>query len=248
MSKVKSILKWLLIVVVFVAICLYAAVKIMSEKRPQEIQGADADVMAESMLNAMNKSAWDTLKYLKWEFRGQHRYLWDKQGNKAIVDWDGYRVILDLDKIDGMALKDAVEVPADQKHQLIQKAWSMWCNDSFWMFAPFKVFDPGTQRSVVHTKTGERGLMVTYESGGVTPGDGYLWLLGKNNIPTGFKMWTSIVPIQGMYVSWEDWKTLPGGAQVAVSHKSKLISFEMTGVEQGNSPSDFGFPNSVFDF
>ncbi len=248
MSKLKSVLKWLLIVILLVVIALFVAVKIMSEKRPEAIPGENADAMAQSMLEALNQPAWDTLKYLKWEFTGGHRYIWDKQGNKAIVDWDDYRVLLDLDKIDGVALKGAMEVPADQKEELIKKAWSIWCNDSFWMFAPFKVFDPGTSRSVVKTKDGQKGLMVSYESGGVTPGDGYLWLLDEKNIPTGYKMWTSIIPVKGMYMSWENWKTLKGGAKVAIGHKSPLLSFEMKGVEEGDSPSAFGFPNTVFDF
>ena len=141
-----------------------------------------------------------------------------------------------------------MEVPADKKDELIKKAWAMWCNDSFWMFAPFKVFDPGTKRTVVKTKDGQKGLMVTYESGGVTPGDAYLWLLDDNNIPSGYKMWVSIIPIKGMHMSWENWKTLKGGSKVSLTHKSPLLSFEMKGVEEGSSPSSFGFSNSVFDF
>ncbi len=248
MSKLKTVLKWIIIVLIFIAIVLFAAVKFMSEKRPEAIKGENADAMAQSMLKGLNKPAWDSLKFLKWEFTGGHRYLWDKQGNKAIVEWDGNRVLLDLDKIDGLAFKDAIEVADEKKHELIQKAWSYWCNDSFWMFAPFKVYDPGTKRTVVNTEKGQKGLMVTYESGGVTPGDGYLWLLDENNIPTGYKMWTSIIPIKGLYMSWENWKTLKGGAKVAIGHKSKLLSFDMKDVEEGSSPSDFGFSNTVFDF
>lgn len=248
MSKLKSILKWLIIVIIFIGVALFAAVKIMSEDRPDEMEGENADALAQSMLEVLNKPAWDTLKYLKWEFMKGHRYLWDKQGNRAIVEWDDNRVLLDLDKVDGKAYKSEVEVTGEQKEKLIQNAWSFWCNDSFWMFAPFKVFDPGTKRSVVQTKNGQLGLMVTYESGGVTPGDGYLWLLDERNIPTGYKMWTSIIPIKGMYMSWENWQVLRGGAKVAISHKSPLLSFDMKGVEQGESPSSLGYSDSIFDF
>ncbi len=248
MSKLKSILKWIIIFVSFIVIVLFAAVKFMSEDKPKEIEGENADAVAQSMLEALNKPAWDSLKYLKWEFMRGHRFLWDKQGNKAIIDWEENRVLLDLDKIDGLAFKNAVEVPKDQKDRLIQKAWSLWCNDSFWMFAPFKVFDPGTKRTIVKTKKGRRGLMVAYGSGGSTPGDSYLWFLDEDNIPKGFKMWTSIIPIQGIYASWENWKTLAGGAKVAISHKSTILSFDMLGVEEGNSPSYFGYSNTVFDF
>jgi hypothetical protein len=175
-----------------------------------------------------------------------HQFLWDKQGNNALVKWGNNRVVLNLDEVTGVAFQDENQVDGDRKDELIQEAWSHWCNDSFWMFAPFKVFDPGTSRSIVETEGDEKGLMITYESGGVTPGDSYLWLLDNQNIPTGFKMWT-FIPIQGMHVTWEGWKTLKGGAKVAISHKSTALSFEMTDVAEGDSPTDLGYPDDIFD-
>jgi len=248
MSKLKSIIKWLLIVTIFIGIVLFAAIKFMSENRPEAINGEDGDVMANNMLNALNKPAWDTLNYLKWEFMRGHKYLWDKKANTALIEWGDNKVIMNLDQVDGAAFKKGIKLEGAAKTEMIQKAWSFWCNDSFWMFAPFKVYDPGTSRSVVMTGNGEKGLMVTYESGGVTPGDGYLWLLDKDNIPTGFKMWTSIIPIKGIHVSWENWETIEGGSKLAVSHKSPLLSFDMQGVEGGESLSALGYSNDVFSF
>lgn len=248
MSKLKTILKWLLIIIVFLGIALFAAVKIMSEKRPEAIKGMDGDKLAMEMLNSLNKPAWDSLKYLKWEFMRGQKYLWDKQNNAVVVEWNDNKVILDLDQIDGVAFKGGQKITGEEKNASIQKAWSIWCNDSFWMFAPYKIFDPGTKREIVKTADGEKGLMVTYESGGVTPGDSYLWLLDDNNIPTGFKMWTSIIPVKGIYISWENWKTIDGGAKLAISHKSPLLSFDMKGVQEGDSPSDLGFSNDIFKY
>lgn len=248
MSKLKSILKWTLIVILVMGLALFAAVKIMSENRPEPIKGADGDALAIEMLSALNKPAWDSLKYLKWEFMRGQKYMWDKQNNKAIIEWGENKVLLNLDKVDGKAYQNNIEVDGNEKQALIQKAWSIWCNDSFWMFAPYKVFDPGTNRTVVETKEGQKGLMVTYESGGVTPGDSYLWLLDENKIPTGFKMWTSIIPIKGIYMSWEKWETFKGGSKLSISHKSPLLSFDMKGVEEGNSPAELGFSNDVFEF
>ena len=248
MSKMKSIIKWLLILIVFIGIVLFAAIKFMSEKRPEALNGENADAMASKMLASINKPAWDTLSYLKWEFMRGHKYLWDKKGNNAVIEWDDKKAILNLDKIEGIAYKKGIQLEGEVKSKMIQEAWSFWCNDSFWMFAPFKVFDPGTSRSIVNTENGEKGLMVTYDSGGVTPGDGYLWLLDENNIPTGYKMWTSIIPIKGIHISWENWKTLKGGSKLAISHKSTLLSFDMEGVEEGDTPSELGYPNDVFNF
>lgn len=246
MKILLKVIKWFLIAIVALFIVGFIAVKVASEDRPAVIVNANPDAVANEVLAALNKPAWDSLKYLKWEFIRGHQFLWDKKGNNALVKWDNNKVILNLDEISGIVYQDGKQVDGDIKNQLIQQAWSHWCNDSFWMFAPFKVFDPGTSRSIVETGDEQKGLMITYESGGVTPGDSYLWLLDNQNIPTGYKMWT-FIPVKGMHITWEGWKTLKGGAKVAVSHKSTALSFDMKDVAEGDSPIELGYPNDIFD-
>ena len=245
MKVLLKISKWLLIAILALVIIGFIAIKVVSEDRPPAIPNSDSDAIANEMLAELNKPAWDSLKYLKWEFMGGHEFLWDKQGNNAMIKWANNKVILDLDEVTGLTYQDGQEVKGDLKNDLTQQAWSHWCNDSFWMFAPFKVFDKGTSRSIVETEDNQTGLMVTYESGGVTPGDSYLWLLDEQKRPTGYKMWT-FIPIKGMYMSWEGWKTLKGGAKVATSHKSTALSFEMKNVQEGDSPVELGYESDVF--
>ncbi|MGS0527908.1 hypothetical protein ACU8V7_24695 [Zobellia nedashkovskayae] len=92
-------------------------------------------------------------------------------------------------------------------------------NDSFWLVAPFKVFDSGTQRSLVTLEDGSNALMITYSSGGSTPGDSYLWHLGPNGLPESYQMWVSIIPIGGLKATWDDWKIMESGAFLPTSHK-----------------------------
>jgi len=219
----------------------------MSEDKPAVITNANADQVANDMLAALNKPAWDSLELLRWEFMRGHRYLWEKKENNAVIEFDGYKVVMDLDAVDGVVYQDGTVVEKEAAKSILDKAWSNWCNDSFWMFAPFKVFDKGTKREIVEAPEGKTGLMVTYASGGVTPGDAYLWLLDKNSIPSSYKMWVGIIPIGGMEMTWEKWKTLSGGAKVAVAHSSPALSFEMKDVAQGKVPSDLGYEDSIFD-
>lgn len=245
MKVFLRIIKWLAITLVAFGIIAWIAVKVVSEDRPPALAGTDGDALAREMLAAINEPAWDSLKYLKWEFMRGHRYLWDKQDNHAVISWDAHRVVMDLDEVTGVVYTDGTLVAGADADALIQDAWSYWCNDSFWMFAPFKVFDPGTSRAEVAVESG-RGLLVSYESGGVTPGDAYLWILGADMIPTGYKMWT-FIPIQGIHMTWDGWKTLKGGAKVSQSHSSKMLSFEMKDVAEGSSPSELGYDPSVFE-
>lgn len=245
MKVLSKIVKWVVISVISLVIIGFIAVKVMSEDRPVAIENTDADAVANEMLAALNKPAWDSLNYLKWEFMRGHKFLWDKKNNNALIQWDNNKVILNLDKVSGRAYQDGQQVEKDLENDLIQTAWGHWCNDSFWMFAPFKVFDPGTTRSVVETGDNHTGLMITYESGGVTPGDSYLWLLDDQKMPTGYKMWT-FIPIKGMYMSWEGWITLKGGAKLSTSHNSSTLSFDMKNVAEGDSPSELGYPEDTF--
>lgn len=245
MSILKSILKWFVIILISLFIVGFIALKLLSEDRPVEIPNTNADAVTQQMFTAMNKPAWDSLKYLKWEFMRGHRYLWDKQNNHAVILFDDKKVVMDLDQVDGIVYANGKKIEGPEAAKIKETAWSNWCNDSFWMFAPFKAKDKGTKRTIVETDEAKTGLMVSYESGGVTPGDGYLWLLGEDHIPTGYKMWT-FVPLQGMKVSWENWKTLKGGAKVALSHKSPLLKFDMKDVAEGDSPEELGFAADIF--
>jgi len=68
---------------------------------------------------------------------------------------------------------------------------------------------------------------VTYTSGGSTPGDSYLWLLEDSGKPRAYKMWTSILPIQGLEASWSDWTTTESGAQLPLGHNLIFMGLSM---------------------
>lgn len=240
-----KILKWIFIVLVVVAIGGCFAMRMASESKPAVNQTPEADQLADKMLVALNKPAWDTLQFLQWEFMQGHKYVWDKQNNKVVVRWKANQVNLNLDDQSGKAYVKGEEVTGEKADKLRGKAWSYWCNDSFWMFAPYKIYDPGTSRSIVKVQ-GKEALMVSYDSGGVTPGDSYLWLLDDNYVPNAFKMWVKIIPIGGMKSTWENWKDLPSGAKVATKHGSPAMGFEMKDVKEGNSWADFGLETPVF--
>jgi hypothetical protein len=88
--------------------------------------------------------------------------------------------------------------------------------------------------------------MVSYSSGGVTPGDSYLWILDENNRPVAWKMWVKIIPIGGVRSSWADWVQLPTGAWVATSHKTAFLTSKITNLEAGMSLTDLGMDKDPF--
>jgi len=242
-------LKWILIAVAAIFLIGFLAIKLVSEKEPQGFKGTEADQLAKDMLTALNKDGFDELAYLQWTFfRGEHHYRWDKKNNVAEIVWDDKKVIMQLDsKEANVYVGQAPVIDTFTRNTHINKAWEYWCNDSFWLIAPFKVFDPGTSRSIVE-ENGKKQLKIEYHSGGVTPGDSYLYELNDKNIPVSWKMWTKILPVKGFETSWDKWVELPGGGMISTFHSNSLIDMQMNNVKGGNSLSALGWKEDIFKY
>ncbi len=243
MKKIFYVMGALILVLLVIILVIRIA---YHEPRPQINDGQNAEELAQRMLQAVNKEAWDTLAYIGWSFRDQHHYVWDRVKNDALVKWDDYEVHLDPDEIQGIAYKRGQLLEGSKLSKAIQTAWNYWCNDMFWLAAPFKIRDPGTSLKIAEDEDGKTGLLVTYESGGVTPGDSYLWFLDESGLPSGYKMWVKIIPIGGVYTSWEKWQTITGGAKVSSFHQGNIgaLKLEITNIRGGNTWNELGLDNS----
>lgn len=226
---IKKIGLALLVIVFGFAITLW----IISEPRPAGKRGADADAMAEKMLSALNSEAYDSIGAIKWNFKGIHDYVWDKKNDKADVMWEDLKVVLDLNNNTGTVYKAGQEKSNEGE---VAKAFEYFYNDSFWLVAPYKVFDDGTERSMVETEEGP-ALLITYNKGGVTPGDSYLWFLDRNYLPRKYKMWVKIIPVGGLEFTWTDWKQYQGGVWLPGNHEG-FINIEMNDIATASDASD----------
>ena len=193
----------------------------LSAPLPEGVEGPEADALANQMLNALNVEGFHQLETISFSF-GEHHYLWNKATNKVDVLWDDYQVALDLDDPSESEAYQNGEV-VEKKRSLIDKALAYFYNDSYWLAAPYKVYDEGVERRLVKTEDGTKALLVTHTSGGVTPGDSYLWLLDDTYRPTAFKMWVSIIPIGGAKASWEAYE-LVSGVPFATKHRMGPLS------------------------
>lgn len=241
----KKILIWIGGIILVILLGLFIAGWIAHQPRPKATPSAAADELTEKMLTALNKPAWDTTRYVSWTFRGVNEYIWDREANLVEVDNGKTRVVIHTKSLNYEVLSPAV--PEDQQYKYFENAWANFCNDSYWLCAPFKVFDPGTSRAIVEDEAGQAQLLVTYESGGVTPGDAYLWQLDESYQPVSFQMWVSIIPIGGIKANWTDWQTLESGALIA-GKRSILDRFEVpvTDIRGGSSWSAIGLEEDLF--
>ena len=203
-----------------------------NEALPVGTQNEKADALASKMLKALDYKKYEATNYLEWTFKNRHHYKWQKDKNRCEVYWKEYKVDLDFnDSSNNKAYIHSFIVTSELAQELIDKAIGYFNNDSFWLVAPYKVFDNGTERRLVKLEDNTEALLVTYTTGGSTPGDSYLWILDDTGKPKSFKMWTSILPIDGLEASWSDWTLTESGAQLPTFHKLLFLGLEMDDIK-----------------
>lgn len=224
----KKLLRILLLIIISAVVIIGITGFLLNEPKPNGVEPSKADILAKEMLTAVNLSTWENTNFIQWTFANTHHYLWDRKRNYVKVEWNDYSVLLNTKQLHkSVAYENGAIVEGADHDALVQKAWSFFCNDSFWLCAHTKLFDPGTQRYLVEGST-QNELMVSYESGGVTPGDTYVWTLDENSKPLKYKMWVNIIPIGGLEASWDDLVETETGALLPKSHSFGFLTIQIT--------------------
>lgn len=190
------------------------------QTRPIGANEPQAERFVDRMWSALNYEAWQETGALRWRMaKGRPLFLWDRKRDWVQVRYENERpaveVYLALASRDGVAVSDAAPLPKTAQAQWLARAYADWANDSFWLIAPFKARDPGTERAWVTGENGTPQVLVSYQTGGVTPGDAYLWHLDEDGRPFAWQMWVQVIPIGGLEVRWGEWHRLATGAWVA---------------------------------
>ena len=235
-SKLRKILKIVVGIIVFFtlpSLLFFGFIYFKyNEDLPIGKEGIEADALATNMLDALNFEAYKNIDYLEWTFKERHHYKWHKSKNRCEVFWDDFKVELDFNN-----LKDSNVFVAEQlyngveKQEYVDKAIKYYNNDSFWVVAPFKVFDEGAERRLVKEEGEKKMLLVTYTTGGTTPGDSYLWHFDDEGKPKSFQMWVDIIPVGGLEATWENWITTESGTQLPTFHKLLVFGLEIDNIK-----------------
>ena len=239
MRKFFSVLlKFIGIIIVLLIIGFAIIYALYNEPLPKGKSGKEADALACKVLNAVNEPDYLEARYVEWNFR-KTSYKLDKRAQLAICTWEDYKVNLNLiDTSQSNVFKNGLTIQGEERESAINRALKHFNNYSFWVLAPFKIFDEGTSRQVITLDNGNKALLVTYTSGGTTPGDSYLWILDNNYIPTSFKMWVSIIPIGGLEANWNNWRTTNSGAKIASNREILGLELPLSAIKIYSNPED----------
>jgi hypothetical protein len=203
---------------------------------PEGQGGEPARALEQKILTAVHASSWADTKAVRFSFRGDTQWLWDLERGMVRQQVDDHTVWIDLwDRggvVAGVGAK--VDMPDEEAAPIIQKAYERFINDSFWFYPYASWSNDGVVKERVEME-GREALLVRYSSGGVTPGDTYVYAVDDTGMPTGYRMWVQILPVKGVWASHENHVTTKSGIVVAQKHGMGPMTLDITDVGAATS-------------
>lgn len=137
--------------------------------------------LADSIMAAMGgRQSWDNTRFISWNF-GRRDLVWDKMEGRVRIESkpDSTTFLLNIHSMKGrVQIKGQELTEPDSLQKMLQKAKSMWINDSYWLVMPFKLKDSGVTLKYLGEDTIANGvkcnmLELTFKNVGDTPENKY---------------------------------------------------------------------------
>jgi len=121
---------------------------------------------------------WNKTRYVTWRCLGKRLNVWDKWTGDIRVESIISIILTNLNTKKGRAWKTGSEITGpDELQRALEYGYEAWMNDSYWLFMPFKLRDPG----VILKYLGEGEIegspvdiiSVTFKDAGATPQNKY---------------------------------------------------------------------------
>jgi hypothetical protein len=182
-------------------------------------EGSDPEaiVIADEVMKAMGgRQNWDATRHIAWNFFGSRDLVWDKwTGNVRIeVPRDTAVFLVNINTMEGrVSIRGTELTETDTLNYWLNRAKSIWINDSYWLVMPYKLKDSGLTLNYLGkdtTQTGENAdvLALSFEAVGVTPQNRYkVWVDESSRLVSQWAYYanpTDTVP--GFILPWLDWQ------------------------------------------
>ena len=177
--------------------------------------------IADEVMAAMGgRRAWDTTRYLAWNFFGARKLLWDKHTGRVRIEVPREETVylIDIDEDSGQVLRqgEPVEHP-DSLAKYVRRGKSIWINDAYWLVMPYKLKDSGVTLKYMGEDTTQAGtpadvLQLTFENVGDTPQNKYHVYVDKDSrLVTQWDFYRDAAdPEPGFTTPWQDYQQYDG--------------------------------------
>ncbi len=184
-------------------------------------ENAKAIELAERVLERLGgREAWDGARHLSWTFFGGRRHEWDKHtGDLRIEDpTNDWTIQMNLHTREGsVVLAGEPVTDAVDRAEWLERGWGAWVNDSYWMFMPYKLLDPGVLlrhvgRGELEDGRGAELLELTFEHVGLTPQNRYVvFVADDTGLVERWDFYSRVSdPEPRMSTPWADWAPYAG--------------------------------------
>jgi hypothetical protein len=206
---------------------------------PKGQTGEAAEKLTQRILAAADYEKWKATTAVTFLFRGDDRIFWDKK--RKLVEVLFKKNLVQFSEVTGKSLCFEGERRLfDECGELTAAAVKRFYNHTYWLNPAFHIDTPNAVRAIAE----ENKLLVTFNSGGATPGDSYLFTTDEEGKLSEMRMWVSTLPLKGAKATFGNYQTTATGVRVALDHKvASLASVNLSELQMFATYPEAGRPD-----
>lgn len=181
----------------------------------QEDSDMLAMLLADKCMQAMGgRAAWDATRYFSWNFFGRRDHLWDKETGDIRIEApaQSLTILMNIYSKEGTVYQDDQAV-TDSLDYFLEKGYSWWINDAYWLFMPYKMKDTGVTLKYLREDTTLSGaladvLQLSFQNTGLTPQNRYeVWIDADSKYLTQWRYFQDTTVAEPNFtLEWTDYR------------------------------------------
>jgi hypothetical protein len=234
----------------------------------QTERDAKADAVGRELIAALGGTgAWEKARQFRFDFvveregkaLARFSHAWDRYtGDYRLQGTEKagapYEVYFNVNTRAGEAFVNGRPPEQSAAADLVKTAYGRFINDSYWLLAPWKIFDPGVHLAYDAEKPCPEGgvcdvLKLSFDPEvGLTPRDVYwLWITRDGRRMVQWQYVLGGAPDEPTAALWRDWQRFAGvslALEKAMVGKPVVIRFENVSISASRDPALFKPPAS----
>ena len=218
-----------------------------------------AEQVGHAMIDAMGGQAgWDHARYFRFDFTvvrdgkkvASFSHYWDRYTGRYRVEGEDpggvpWKAYFNVNTREGDYWVNGAKTEGDARAKGLERAYGRFINDTYWLLAPWKIFDPGVSLEYVGEAQGVSGnpcdeIKLSFGNVGLTPKD--LYWMDIDRATHHLDRWKFVLnggndpPTQ---VAWKEWKRI-GGIDLSLSKplSDKPVEIRFENVEVSTTVDD----------